>query len=1032
MNRPKKRIRLLSVLLIMALMATSFGCGTMGVVAAQLELDIGESSGSVTAVLEDDGTLTIRGAGEIRDFTEDTAPFANWNVTAVEIGGGITGIGAYAFYNCGGITETLVLPKGLVSIGDFAFSGRDEDTAPKPEFVINEFTEAQVAERKEQTTLSSAPEETAPESEAEPQEAAQTGLSVAEVLAEDAPDETEEADDEEEALVSSTVEEEPTPTETPQPTPTPQPDAESGVEEDTEPSYTIKKLTEQEIGTEIFYPHAGAFVCSDDNQSFAAAMQSVGYTRADRAADVVFHCGEGSSSAGDVTLRLPVVKGTLVLPALPAEFSAPEEGELCSYEFAGWTEQKDSAGTVREAGSSFSAGDRTDLYFIAGWTKKVKIKIAFIRTGEVATYTVPDISGYDVLSYQWQTALGGAAWENLPAQTAQTCTYTLQAGDSKRQFRCILTVKKQQNAVVSLFAESKAEQLELEPIASGLTEPEMTLSLAKGNGIREVTAVLTLPTAGENHNYRVTEVNLPDALTFVEQESDLKADGKSFFLALQPTGDRWIGDTARMQLVSSTENDTWKSGVPHLLCDDGYAITGTDSTVELLVTLRYDSGYSTLTDDVIQLTLEEDDGTHAYNRVKASFSIEDITFVKQTTAVDAGRVFAQLTDLTAEIAPDGAVSAQFITEFYPTESDAQNTKLVLYRGETAVSLPKGTQIILADRSDEKSYSYYSHDLDAAAAALSLKKLEYPGTKKTNERVKEHLLVVLDFHKVAKADQLAAGIYSLRVDHAMQTGAENPKTGARFTVVKSDDTDTDTLALAYSEADSAQNKWAIRVDSSCENAWFSVTLHDSEGTEIPFPQKTVVSGAVSSRLEEDGSLQLAAKNGLITVDVSGALDGALAEGDYTLKFRQGELPGLQNHGKTELTAQATVTVPYVKPTGDASTAVRSLSVDAATRILYTAEGDAEWKLYLGYGGTEERDQMRVTVLHKIGTDPGEKNYTAEPSVPGYLGEPANELTLTIPQGLESGTYRALVEILDENGAVQAKEPFNFIVVSAESE
>jgi hypothetical protein len=43
---------------------------------------------------------------------------------------GVTSIGDWAFYNCGGLTGTLTIPAGVTSIGDYAFAGCSGFTGP--------------------------------------------------------------------------------------------------------------------------------------------------------------------------------------------------------------------------------------------------------------------------------------------------------------------------------------------------------------------------------------------------------------------------------------------------------------------------------------------------------------------------------------------------------------------------------------------------------------------------------------------------------------------------------------------------------------------------------------------------------------------------------------------------------------------------------------------------------------------------------------------------------------------------------------
>jgi hypothetical protein len=80
---------------------------------------------NVTWTLDDTGTLTISGTGDMEDYTYNTpAPWYNQksSITSVVIEDGITSIGSYAFSNCTAVTQ-ITIPEGVTGIGDCAFSG---------------------------------------------------------------------------------------------------------------------------------------------------------------------------------------------------------------------------------------------------------------------------------------------------------------------------------------------------------------------------------------------------------------------------------------------------------------------------------------------------------------------------------------------------------------------------------------------------------------------------------------------------------------------------------------------------------------------------------------------------------------------------------------------------------------------------------------------------------------------------------------------------------------------------------------------
>ena len=80
---------------------------------------------SVTWKLTEDGTLTISGNGDMKDYSDysNTAPWKSNNnkIKQVIIEQGVTSVGKCAFKQCTSLTK-VVLPEGLKSIGEYAFS----------------------------------------------------------------------------------------------------------------------------------------------------------------------------------------------------------------------------------------------------------------------------------------------------------------------------------------------------------------------------------------------------------------------------------------------------------------------------------------------------------------------------------------------------------------------------------------------------------------------------------------------------------------------------------------------------------------------------------------------------------------------------------------------------------------------------------------------------------------------------------------------------------------------------------------------
>lgn len=81
--------------------------------------------GSVMAILADDGTLTISGTGEMKDW--EYGATTDWHEIKYKVGyviieRGVTNIGRNAFYNCYSLTN-IKIADTVESIGNYAFSG---------------------------------------------------------------------------------------------------------------------------------------------------------------------------------------------------------------------------------------------------------------------------------------------------------------------------------------------------------------------------------------------------------------------------------------------------------------------------------------------------------------------------------------------------------------------------------------------------------------------------------------------------------------------------------------------------------------------------------------------------------------------------------------------------------------------------------------------------------------------------------------------------------------------------------------------
>ena len=84
----------------------------------------GSCGTNVKWVLDNTGTLTIDGSGNMNDFDYFTSPFYSYKdqILTVKVESGVKNIGAAAFYSCSVLTS-ISLPIGATSIGNSAFAG---------------------------------------------------------------------------------------------------------------------------------------------------------------------------------------------------------------------------------------------------------------------------------------------------------------------------------------------------------------------------------------------------------------------------------------------------------------------------------------------------------------------------------------------------------------------------------------------------------------------------------------------------------------------------------------------------------------------------------------------------------------------------------------------------------------------------------------------------------------------------------------------------------------------------------------------
>ena len=112
--------------LLVMLLSVALAAGILpafGAAAGEASGECGAQGAAVTWTLDRDGTLTVSGVGDMRDFPWAGSPwYRNPDVRAVRVSRGVTSVGAYAFYGCERL-KSVSLPAGLASVGDYAFCG---------------------------------------------------------------------------------------------------------------------------------------------------------------------------------------------------------------------------------------------------------------------------------------------------------------------------------------------------------------------------------------------------------------------------------------------------------------------------------------------------------------------------------------------------------------------------------------------------------------------------------------------------------------------------------------------------------------------------------------------------------------------------------------------------------------------------------------------------------------------------------------------------------------------------------------------
>lgn len=376
-------------------------------------IPVGVNNDNVKAILTKDGTLTLSGEGEIKDFTADTTPLKEYRnqISQIVIEDGITSIGDYLFYNCKGLNDALEIPATVVHIGDGAFYGSDEKSAPHFMKIINHFKTADITVAVEKEVPSTEEEQT------EKQEPVNS-----------------ESND---PMSNNT---------------TPVDDNEADIKEPasikTETVIEIKTITEQQMGSHVFYATVhGGYQCEDNNASFVNAMNEAEYQKADRFVTAKLD--------NVLTRNLPVFKGSIFVPEQPETGLTNPSMDDALHEsiFTGWTYQ----GKEINVDDQMAIDETVDtLSLTSRWETKATLepeirqsvkdkKTTYSIFNKITDTEIADIQGY-VMSYQWQIKTLDSDWKDIEGETKSTLIRESNENDHTSMFRAILSVSKQSKA----------------------------------------------------------------------------------------------------------------------------------------------------------------------------------------------------------------------------------------------------------------------------------------------------------------------------------------------------------------------------------------------------------------------------------------------------------------------------------------------------------------------------------------------------------------------------------------------------------
>lgn len=401
--------------------------------------DIGMDKDAVTATLTSDGVLTVSGLGDTKDYTAETMPFSDNidKISTLVIEEGVTSIGDYLFFGCRNFNDKLEIPKTIIRIGDYAFSGYSKETAPAFTYITNSFISADVTvpvESKEEAPVETEQnpaqeqDKQATDSETKQSESTEASTNTDANTSEQPADLSKESKKEENTDSTVTLPDEQTP-------------QASGKME-------VKTIKEQEMGTEVFYPNqTGGYKAEKTNKSFRTQVEAVGYIEADRFVTVRLD--------NVITQHLPVKDGKLIIPDRPNYGIEPNEPDTAymTHAFTGWSIDNQKY----QPKDKYAIADSVDeIILTSQWSEQWSIdpQVKSEAKEDITEYSVIDkntqkaieeAEGYKLI-VQWQINKKDkddeASWKDIEDANSLIYKRKVESGDTSSYFRAKITILK--------------------------------------------------------------------------------------------------------------------------------------------------------------------------------------------------------------------------------------------------------------------------------------------------------------------------------------------------------------------------------------------------------------------------------------------------------------------------------------------------------------------------------------------------------------------------------------------------------------